>query len=291
MLKLIQAEWLKLSRRPLTWLLLAIFLLLLVIQIITPFLFAMLLGPVSGPLGIQMAELVRGTLFPGLFGTALGHANGMGGVFAIFLTAAAMGNEYNWGTLRTQLARHPQRTQYVLAKVATLMLLLTLGMLIALGLACVLGFILNIWRPESSLPSLPDFALLPVAVLRALLVLLPYVLLTLWAAIASRSALVATGVGLLYLVADVSLGALTIFASLGGVWQSLYNLMIGQNVNALVLQNSHSFGLHPEIVTPALSSDALPHPLLAALMLMLYSAFFLGIALWMFNKRDISSPS
>lgn len=290
MFRLIYAEWLKLSRRPMTWLLLALFLLLLVIQIVTPFLFSLVFGPVSGSLGMQMNELVLGSRFPGLFGTALGHVNGMGGVFAIFLTAAAMGNEYSWGTLRTQLARHPGRVRYVLAKIATLMLLLALATVLSLVLALLLGLLLNIWRPEASLPQLTDFVLLPLAMMRALLVLLPYVLLTLWAAIASRSALVATGAGLLYLVADVSLGALTIFASLGGIWQRLYNLMIGQNVNALVLENSHSFGLHPEITTPALSAQ-LPHPLLASLVLLLYSAFFLAGALWQFRRRDIGSPA
>lgn len=289
MLGLVRAEWLKLSRRPLTWLLLALFLLLLVIQIVTPFLFAQLLGPVSGPLGIQMAELVRGTAFPGLFGTALGHANGLGGVFAIFLTAAAMGNEYGWGTLRTQLARYPNRLHYLLVKIVTLMLMLALGILIALVLASMLGLILNVWRAEASLPQLAELMLIPMAILRAMLVLLPYVLLTVWAAIAARSALVATGVGLLYLVADVSLGALTLFASLGGIWQSIYNLMIGQNVNALVLQNSHLFGLHPEIVSPALSADNLPSPLVATLVLLLYSGLFLVGAVWLFQRRDISS--
>lgn len=290
MLKLISAEWLKLSRRPLTWLLLAIFLILLVIQIVTPFLFALVIGSVSGPLGIQMAELVRGTSFPGVFGTALGHMNGIGGIFAIFLTAAAMGNEYNWGTLRTQLVRYPKRSHYALAKVLTIMLLLALATLITLLLASALGGLLNLWRSAPSWPSLTDIALLPIAILRALLVLLPYVLLTFWAAIAARSALVATGIGLLYLVTDVSLGALSIFAQLGGIWQSLYSIMIGQNVNALVLQNSHSFGLHPEIVTPALSSDMLPHPLLATFVLLLYSAVFLAGALWLFQRRDLTNP-
>ena len=174
----------------------------------------------------------------------------------------------NWGTLRTQLVRYPKRSHYALAKVLTIMLLLALATIISLVLASTMGGLLNLWRSTPSWPSLADVALLPMGVLQALLVLLPYVLLTFWAAIVARSALVATGIGLLYLVTDVSLGALTLFAQLGGIWQSLYKLMIGQNVNALVLQNSHRFGLHPEIVTPALSADTLPDPFLATLCLL-----------------------
>src|SRR5690554_7346041 len=109
MWNLIRAEWLKLTRRPIVWILLAVFLGLLAVQILTQFALVSLIGErVSSPaLESQIEEWRRRTVFPGLFGVVFNHLNGLGGIFAVVLAAAAMGSEYSWGTLRTQLARQP----------------------------------------------------------------------------------------------------------------------------------------------------------------------------------------
>src|SRR5689334_15516070 len=96
MLHLIQAEWFKLTRRPLTWILLIVFLVLLVLQF-AEYLFVTTIGAtVLAP--NQVEEMRRRMMFPGLFGAVFGHINGLGGIFAVILTAGAMGNEYSWGT-------------------------------------------------------------------------------------------------------------------------------------------------------------------------------------------------
>src|SRR5919109_5484695 len=141
MLKLVRAEWLKLTRRPLTWVLLAIFLGLLLLQLLTQFVFLYLSGSLglSGTLDAQLEEWRRRTVFPGLFGAVFGHVNGLGGIFAVILTAGAMGSEYSWGTLRTQLARHPARGRYLVAKLLTLLALIVAAMIVTLILGALIG--------------------------------------------------------------------------------------------------------------------------------------------------------
>lgn len=288
---LIAAEWIKLTRRPLTRILLAVFLALLLVQIATQYVFATMLGGVglSPSLAAQVMEYQRRSVLPGIFGTALGHLNGLGGIFAVILTAGAMGGEYSWGTLRTQLARRPDRLRFLLAKIITIQLLLLVAGLVSLVLAGIIGMLLGSLSGMGG--SLVDGLLsLPLSLLRAMLVLLPYILLTMCFTIAGRSLLAGAAGGLVYLVVEGGFGAVAAFAQLGGLWRQIYNLTIGQNINTLVLLNSHSFGLQPEQIAPT-AFEGLPSPWQATAVVLLYSASFLATAVYLFRKRDIGGAS
>ena len=296
MLDLIRAEWLKLTRRPLTWVLLAIFLALLLLQLLVQFVFLHLaenlgLTADGATFATQLAEWRRRTVFPGLFGAVFGHINGLGGVFAVILTAGAMGSEYSWGTLRTQLARHPSRGRYLIGKVVVLLALLVAAMLLTLLLGAIVGAALGLLAGGAGVLSASDLAALPLALLRALYVLLPYVLLTLCLTVVSRSLLVGVAGGLLYLVFEAGFGAFATVARLGGFWRAIYNLTIQQNINTLVQLNSHTFGLRPEEITPAIDLAQLPSPLQATLVVALYSVGFLATALYVFRRRDIAGAA
>src|SRR5262245_3467916 len=201
--------------------------------------------------GVQIEEYARWIVFPGLFGCVFAHINSLGGIFAVILAAGAMGSEYGWGTLRTQLARDPNRARYLIAKLLTLLALLTVAMLLALLLGSALGAGLGLLLGDVGAPAAGDLAMLPIAILRALYVLLPYVLLTLSFAIIGRSVLVGLAGGLLYLVFEAGFGTLAILQVFGGVWQTIYNLTIQRNISALTVLNLHVFGLHPERLTSA----------------------------------------
>ncbi len=289
MINLIRAEWLKLSRRPLTWILLSIFLGLLVLQVLVQF--ALLAGmPVqSGVMSAQSEEWRRGILFPGIFATALSHANGLGGFFAVIFAAGAIGSEYSWGTLRTHLARDPARDRYLLAKLATIMIALTVAIVLAVALASLLGLILALPLGAGVSVAPGDLVNLVVSVVRALYVLLPYVLLTAYATLLTRSLLGGVAIGLFYIVAEAGFGALALLQVLGGVWVLVYNLTIGQNINTLTLMNRHAFGLRPETTAP-LDLSQLPSPLQATLVIGVYSALFLFLSLHLFRTRDITGP-
>jgi ABC-2 type transport system permease protein len=289
MINLIRAEWLKLSRRPLSWILLILLLVLLVAQILTQF--ALTLGmPVrSGIVSAQFEEWRRGVLFPGIFATALSHVNGLGGIFAVIFAAGAIGSEYSWGTLRTQLARDPARDRYLLAKLTTIMLMLATATLLATLLAALLSAVLSPILGSAISITPGDLMNLIVATLRALYVLLPYVLLTAYATLLTRSVLGGVAIGLSYIIVETGFGALALLRVLGGVWALVYNLTIGQNINTLTLMNRHAFGLRPETTAP-LDLSQLPSPLQATIVVAVYSAFFLAFALILFRRRDITGP-
>jgi ABC-type transport system involved in multi-copper enzyme maturation permease subunit len=257
------------------------------LQIAAQYVFANILAGVGAgsSLAIQVAEYQRRSVLPGIFGMALGHLNGLGGIFAVILAAAAMGSEYSWGTLRTQLARRPDRTQFLIAKIVTIMLLLGVAGCINFVLAGLIGSLLG--ALSGSTGSLVEGLLaLPLGFVRALFVLLPYVLLTLCFTIAGRSLLAGVAGGFVYLVFEGGFGAVAAFAQLGGIWQHIYNVTIGQNINTLVLLNSHDFGLHPEQIAPT-AFENLPSPTQAVAVVLLYSASFIATARYLLRHRDI----
>ena len=289
MINLIRAEWLKLSRRPLSWILLILFLVLLVAQILTQFALTIIIPVQSGVVNAQIEEWRRGVIFPGIFATALSHVNGLGGIFAVIFAAGAIGSEYSWGTLRTQLARDPARDRYLLAKLTTIMLMLATATLLATLLAVLLSAVLSPILGSAISITPGDLMNLIVATLRALYVLLPYVLLTAYATLLTRSVLGGVAIGLSYIIVETGFGALALLRVLGGVWALVYNLTIGQNINTLTLMNRHAFGLRPETTAP-LDLSQLPSPLQATIVVAVYSAFFLAFALILFRRRDITGP-
>ncbi len=289
MINLIRAEWLKLSRRPLSWILLILFLVLLVAQISTQFALTVGMPVRSDIVSAQFEEWRRSVLFPGIFATALSHVNSLGGIFAVIFTAGAIGSEYSWGTLRTQLARDPARDRYLLAKLTTIMLMLATATLLATLLASLLSAILSPLLGAAIEITPGDLMNLLPATLRALYVLLPYVLLTAYATLLTRSVLGGLAIGLSYIIVETGFGALALLRVLGGVWALVYNLTIGQNINTLTLMNRHAFGLRPETTAP-LDLTQLPSPLQATIVVAVYSVIFLAFALVLFRRRDITGP-
>ncbi len=288
MLNLIRAEWLKLTRRPLTWILLAAFLVLFALWLGGQ-VFIVVVGRDFLP-PAQIADFQRRIVFPGVFGAAFNHINSLGGVFAVILAAGALGNEYTWGTLRTNLARRPARAAFLLAKIMTLLLLLLIAMIITLVVAALIGLLTNGVVAPAGAVDVSVLALLPLACIRALFVLLPYVLLTICFTVMGRSLIAGLAGGVVYLVFEAGLGALTVFAEFGGIWRTLYDLTIGRNINTLVLLNSHAFGIFPEQVT-GFDASSLPSPLQATLVIALYSTVFLATAIFLFERRDVMGAS
>ena len=294
-LHLLRAEWLKLTRRPLTRVLLAVFLGLLAFQWVVYALAAVAhsaglirLGDAFGP--AQLEEYRRRAVFPGVIGATFGHINGLGGIFAVILAGAAMGSEYEWGTLRTQLVRTPDRAAYLVAKLAAVLLLLLTGAGITLVLGMALGSLLGAFTGGVAVPDAATLAAIPGALVRALYVLLPYVLLAVWLAIARRSLLFGVAGGLVYLACEAGFGALAVFAALAEPWRTIYTLTIGQNITALTMVNSHSFGLRPEAIATGLRPELLPSALQATVVVAAYSVLFVAWALYSF-RRDVTSPA
>ncbi|MEO7912234.1 MAG: ABC transporter permease subunit [Roseiflexaceae bacterium] len=297
MSNLVRAEWFKLTRRPLAWVLLAVFLASLVLLLLAEFLVVGLdVGLFSGGARAQLLseEQVRQfrlqLAFPGIFGAVLGHVNGVGGICAIALAAGAIGSEYSWGTLRTQLARRPNRGRYLLAKIAGLLLALLVGIVLALLLGGLLGLLFGALLPDTVGAPISLLAL-PVGVLRALYVLLPYVLCTIACSILGRSVVAGAVGGFLFLAVDAGLGALSVLADLGGPVAFLLNLIVQPNINTMIVLNSQSFGLDPAALMRTMDLSTLPSSPQAMLVIALYSALFLASAYRMLLRRDIGGAA
>jgi len=297
MLNLIRAEWFKLTRRPLAWVLLAVFLASLVLLLLAEFLVVGLdTGLFSGGARAQLlsAQQVRQFRlhlgFPGIFGAVLGHANGVGGICAIALAAGVLGSEYSWGTLRTQLARRPNRGRYLIAKIVGILLALLVGIVLALLLGGLLALLFGALLPDTRGAPIGVLAL-PLGVLRALYVLLPYVLCTVACSILGRSVVAGAVGGFLFLLADAGLGALSFLTKLDGPVAFLLNLIVQPNINTLIVLNSQSFGLDPATLTRTMDLSTLPAPLQATLVIGVYSALFFASAYRSLLRRDIGGAA
>jgi ABC-type transport system involved in multi-copper enzyme maturation permease subunit len=293
---LIAAEWLKLSRRPMSWVLLGTFLGLMLIYLATwALVIALHVGALSGGAArfqvlsdTQVAELKRQLGFPGIFGAVLGQVNSTGGICAIILAAGFLGSDYSWGTLRVLLTRAPHRGAYLLAKLITLML----GLLAAILIALLVGTLLALASSAAlHLPSrlgLRDLLALPLGVLRSLYVIVPYVMLTMAGAAFGRSVLAGVGSGLIFLALDVSAGSLNTLGAVSPLVRLLVNLLLQPNINTLVVLNSQLFGLDQSVLVRSLDLSLLPSPLQATLVIAAYCGLFFWSTYRLLLRRDVT---
>lgn len=293
---LIAAEWLMLRRRPLAWILLAIFLGLMLFYLVTwALVIALHEGTLSGGttrlevLGsAQIAEIKRQLSIPGIFGTVLGQVNSTGGICAIILAAGFLGSDYSWGTLRMLLTRAPQRGIYLCAKLITLLFGLLVAILIALLLGTVVAVACSAALGIPSILTARDMLLLPVGIARSLYILLPYVMVTIASAIFGRSVLAGVGGGLIFLALDISAGSLNTMRSVDPLIRLLINLLLQPNINTLVVLNSQLFGLDQSVLVSSLDLSQLPSPIQATLVI----AFYCGMLFWgayrLLRHRDVT---
>jgi ABC-type transport system involved in multi-copper enzyme maturation permease subunit len=293
--RLFAAEWFKLRRRPLAWILLAIFLGLLTLYLTLWFLVVALHeGAFTGGsrrivilADAQIAEIRRQLTFPGIFGAVLGQFNSVGGLLAIVLAAGALGNDYSWGTLRLMVTRAPDRGAYLLAKTLALLLALLAGLLIALASGGVLALAFTAILGDGGAVSGRDLIALPLGVVRALYVVLPYLLATLACAALGRSVLAGVGGGLLFLAVDISAGSLGALAAIDPLLRSVTNLLLQPNINTLVVLNSRLFGLDQTVLVSGMDLGGLPPWPQAVLVIGLYSALLYGSAWRLLRRRDV----
>jgi ABC-type transport system involved in multi-copper enzyme maturation permease subunit len=202
------------------------------------------------------------------------------------------GSEYSWGTLRLQLARQPQRGQYLVAKTVALLLFLLLGIGLAMLCGSLLGLFFGAVLGNSGQVSASDLLLLPWRMLRSLYVMLPYVMFTVACCVLGRSVLAGAVGGFLFLAADISVGAFSFLTSMSDTLAFIYNLLVvQQNINTLVVLNSQSYGLNPAIITRNLDLAALPSPFQAVLVIAVYSGSFFAVAYRLFVRRDLTGAS
>jgi ABC-2 type transport system permease protein len=149
----------KLVRRPATWIVGLILVIILA-------LFYLAIGA-SATVAEQGGEQAEAQILATLQGDSayrvlLAFVAGLGGLLAVAYAAAVGGAEWSWGTLRTAVARGESRSLYALATFAAVALVACIGFLAAFGVGMVLvplaASLAGLTPPSPSdlVASLPD---------------------------------------------------------------------------------------------------------------------------------------
>ena len=213
----------------------------------------------------------------------------VGSVLIIVLVGTIVGGEFSIGTIRLLFTRGPTRTQFLIAKLGTMLVVTFLGVVVMVILGVLVGQALN---PLSGIAQNGDYfsaawfghALL--YLLAAMLGWMVYGTVALFFGILGRSTVAGVVGGFLWLVLELILssvlGLIGSFSSgpFGNFLKAIPDYFIGNNIGALLGDQAHYlFGSS----LPTLSA------LHALLVLACYLALFIGLAWWINKQRDITN--
>jgi ABC-type transport system involved in multi-copper enzyme maturation permease subunit len=281
--RMIGAEFLKLRKRQMTWVLLSILvgiivlvnlLLLAISKVKTPGT-GLGAGNIAALLGLQSAVPFAFSMMAS-FGTVL----------AIILTASSMGGEYNWKTIRPALVSSESRFKFIIAKLVSLGILILIGMLIAV----IAGFIMGLITTGLG-GNAYSFGFLTGSYIwtqflqywRTFYVIMPFALLGFMMAIVGRSAMpgIATGIGVVFLEAIIT----TFMTAAGGWIAKVPAYLLNANMTAITALNKlpgrfGGGGGGTDTTIPSLTH--------AFVILGLYSVIFLVFSFYLFRNRDVT---
>lgn len=238
----------------------------------------------------NVAAAIRTLAFPWSLSALLDAGQFWGSILVGVLVSSAVATEYNWGTVRHAIARGQTRGEWLFAKLAGTAIISTAMMLAALAAGVFFLLMANtladlpisLSSPEGDINVFDVF----VMIVRSAFCVLPYALLAFLLTVVGRStALGATGVILFVIIENVLLG---IFGALGGFWGDLRIFFIGHNVQSLLAANRIGDGEYLSVAFRGLpdASDT-PDPWLAFAILAVYCAAFVGVAWYVFDRRDL----
>jgi ABC-2 type transport system permease protein len=242
--------------------------------------------PQIGPGGGQGLQDITNLLgLPVAIPVALSLLASFGSVLSVILMASAVGNEYNWRTIRTMLISSESRSKLLIAKLVAVIWYVFLGMLIGL----VVGFIMSLITTAIGGYSF-NFSFFTgsyawdqfLQFWRTMYSLAPYLFLGFLFAIVGRSAMpgIALGIGVFFLESII-----TAFMTLAGGWiAKVPDYLLIANARAL----STSSSLPRSIGSGFAGENSVAMPSLehAFITIAIYSVAFLVLGFYLFRKRD-----
>jgi ABC-type transport system involved in multi-copper enzyme maturation permease subunit len=280
---MIGAEFLKLRKRQMTWVLLGILVAIIVLVNLLLLAVSRVRTPAGGP---GTGNIVTLLLLQSAIPFAFSIMASIGSLLAIILTASSIGSEYSWKTIRPALVSSESRFKFIVAKLVSLGLLILIGMLIAVIVGFIMGLITtglggNAYNFSFFTGSYAWTQVLQY--LRTFYVIMPFALLGFVMAIVGRSAMpgIATGVGFLFLEAII-----TAFMTAAGGWiAKVPAYLLNANVTAITALNKL-----PGRFGGGGGTDTTPVPSLthAFVILGVYSVVFLVFSFYLFKKRDVT---
>lgn len=282
MIAAFRAEWLKLTRRPALWILVAILFGVLVLFVYLPGWWLYAHGPRGlFPAGLDLQQM-RAEYYPRqLVPHFMSNMAGLAGAACLVLGVLSLGSDYAWGSMHTIMSLPPSR----LAALA--------GRLLALA-AVILALDLFLWSVAAALAltfaaidgaslAAPPLGQLAAALATTLLVCSMWCGFGVALAAAFRQPVVPLAIGLIYMLVIEGL-VLNLLGSMGNdALRDLEKLLPGPNVGALIQAFGRGY-------VPA--GVQLPPPLVgawqAAAAVAAYLVLFCGATAQLVRKRDLA---
>lgn len=202
---------------------------------------------------------------------------GIGAAIALILGALAAGSEYGWGTLKTSLTQRPGRLAFLLGKVLALVVVLVVFVLLGLGAGALGSFVIAglegaavEWPPPGDLARAAGVG----GLIFGAWGFLGFALATLF-----KGTALAIGLGLAWALAVENTIALLPIES--DAFEGFRRLTLGENTAALGSlfgDPSPAFGIPEPLVEPGR----------AAITLALYSAAFVLLSAFFLKRRDVT---
>lgn len=274
---MVSMEWLKLLKRPMTWI---IFLFLVpgTAGIIVLSYLSVVLSNTDPELRAMNLE---GRLLPGGIMNSLEIAGVLGGILMVILAAGLIGSEYGWGTIRPLVASGASRSKIFLAKFVTLTEVIVSFVLLAIAAGWLASFVLTLIEGQPATLGTVDAEWLidlGLSIARTTFVIFVSATIAFTVAFVTRSLAAGIGIGIAWMILEqvVSL----FLERLGHTGEVIRDLLISTNTSALAMRNG--FG-------PSEFSPNIPPEYQAVGILVLYCTLLLGFAWLVFRRRDIAS--
>jgi ABC-2 type transport system permease protein len=283
-IRLISAELFKLRKRTMTRVLLYVLIGIIIVLYFLLLAVSNVSLPDMGPHAGSIQNLLG---LPVALPFAMFILSSFGCVLAIILVASAMGNEYNWRTIRMVVVSSESRFKLLTAKLISATIFILIGMLI--GLAA--GFIMSLITTAIGGYTF-DFSFFTgnyiwdqfLQFWRTFFVLIPYISLGFLFAIVGRSAMpgIASGIGIFFLESVI-----TTFMYLAGGWVAkIPGYLLYANVQAITSLSDLPQGFRAGGGEGI--SMQLPGTTHAFIVLAIYSVIFLFVSFYLFRKRDVT---
>ncbi len=232
-----------------------------------------------------------GLILPGSLDNALSAARGLVSLMLVILTASVVAGEYAWGTVRISLTRGVGRPRYLTAKLALLLLIAGAAILFVFWVSMAFSTVTTLGLTGGIDWDFLSFGFVGRALAamgRTWATVAAPIFLTAMLAVLTRSSAAAIGVGIAYAVLEPTIAGA--FGVLGGWGDDVARYTISYNTAAVTAWNSIS-GISPvdAFSFPGTPQSGLPNQWRSLAVLAGYSAAFLGVAYYVFGRRDVSA--
>jgi ABC-type transport system involved in multi-copper enzyme maturation permease subunit len=251
---------------------------------------------------IEAGWLRDSLLYPAFIGYASRLAAAVGWFFVILFAAVSGGEDFTRRTLRVILAQGVGRSQFILGRVLSLWLATGLAVVIVVVLAAIRGLFLHARMTDDPV-SLQGMGEVLLVALRTWLTFLPFIVATLFWAVLGRNAGPAMGLGIGLHTFEV---LMALFVQPMGIlflergvelpffidWPAKL-LSVSLGYNADVFLHWGPPGLASQAMAEALATTGQPSvlptdPWRGAAFLAGYTLLFLGLTIWIMNRRDVT---